>query len=53
MFIFDFNDWTWDHRCLAAQQKYYDEVTKYDSQGYRQTIQGACNEVDKITLLAP
>ena len=49
MFRFDFNDWTWDDRCLAAQLKYYKDASKYDSPEYSETIRKACNEVDNIT----
>ena len=49
MFTFDFNYWTWDNRCLDAQRKYYQIVSKYASSNYSETIQKACDEVDNLT----
>ena len=48
MFVFDFVDWTWDSRCLAAQQKHYKQLAKYDNPGYSNIIRNACKEVDNL-----
>ena len=53
MFMFDLNYWTWDNRCLDAQRKYYQIVSKYASSNYSETIQKACDEVDNLTWKAP
>ena len=48
MFVFDFVDWTWDSRCLAAQQKHYKQLAKYDNPEYTYIIRNACKEVDNL-----
>ena len=52
MFIFDFNDWTYDNKCLDAQRKYYQIVSKYGSSNYSEIIRKACDEVDSLTWKA-
>ena len=49
MFYFDYIDWTWDKRCLAAQKDHYRELAKYESSQYTDIIRKACNEVDNLT----
>ena len=48
MFVFDFVDWTWDNRCMEAQQKHYRDVARYASPEYSNIIRNACNEVDTL-----
>ena len=48
MFAFDYIDWTWDRRCLAAQQKHYKQLAKYDNPEYSNIIREACKEVDNL-----
>ena len=48
MFTFQFIDWLWDTRCLAAQVEHYNQVAAYASPWYTDIIQNACNEVNLL-----
>ena len=48
MFEFEFVDWTWDQRCISAQQKHYKKMASNISSQYREVIRNACNEVHKL-----
>ena len=49
MFEFDLMNWTWDKRCIMAQEHHYREAAKYASSNYSDIIRKACNEVDTLT----
>ena len=49
MFEFESVNWTWDKRCIEAQEKHYREAATYDSLNYSDVIRNACNEVDTLT----
>ena len=48
MFDFGHNSWTWDSRCLKAQNDHYDELAKYRSTEYEDIIRNACYEIDTL-----
>ena len=48
MFEFDLINWTWDKRCIEAQNIHYKEAAKYSSSNYSDLIRKACNEVDTL-----
>ena len=48
MFYFDYMDWSWDKRCLAAQLEHYKTIAKYNDLKYREIIHKACNEVESL-----
>ena len=48
MFEFDLMNWTWDKRCIEAQNIHYKEAAKYSSSNYSDIIRKACNEVDTL-----
>ena len=48
MFNFDYIDWTWDNRCLKAQQTHYKKLAEYDNSEYFDIIRKACKEVDSL-----
>ncbi|KAK3580293.1 hypothetical protein CHS0354_023532 [Potamilus streckersoni] len=50
MFIFDFNDWTWDKRCMEAQKRHYASVQKEPNDTLRSAIQLGCDEIDSLTI---
>ena len=52
MFKFDHTiDWTWDARCMEAQEDHYRKLAKYVSTDYTSLIQKACNEIATLSWL--
>ena len=49
MFEFGHLNWTWDKRCLAAQEDHYKQAARYVNSSYSDIIRNACNEVDSLT----
>ena len=49
LFTFEGVDWTWDSRCLTAQEYHFNEIAKYDNSDYLDIIRKACYEVDTLT----
>ena len=49
MFEFGYMKWTWDKRCLAAQEDHYKQIVRYATTDYSDIIRKACNEVDTLT----
>ncbi|KAL3885450.1 hypothetical protein ACJMK2_025507 [Sinanodonta woodiana] len=48
LFQFDYSDWTWDKRCMAAQKKHYEFVARQRDTESDKAIRLGCSEVDTI-----
>ncbi|KAK3580859.1 hypothetical protein CHS0354_032920 [Potamilus streckersoni] len=50
LFYFEYNDWSWDPRCMDNQKKHYAKVADLrDSEGEKAIMEG-CVEVDKLSF---
>ncbi|KAL3873070.1 hypothetical protein ACJMK2_036229 [Sinanodonta woodiana] len=50
LFYFEFNDWSWDPRCVDEQKKHYAKVDELRDSESEKALTKGCAEVDKITL---
>ncbi|KAK3607571.1 hypothetical protein CHS0354_011108 [Potamilus streckersoni] len=48
LYFFEYNDWSWDKRCLDEQRKHYTEVAKRRNAEADNDLKISCIEVDKL-----
>ncbi|KAL3856644.1 hypothetical protein ACJMK2_011372 [Sinanodonta woodiana] len=48
--FFEYNDWSWDKRCLDEQRKHYAKVAKESNAEANSALKTGCVEVDKLTF---
>ncbi|KAL3856471.1 hypothetical protein ACJMK2_011225 [Sinanodonta woodiana] len=50
LYYFEYNDWSWDKRCLDQQRKHYALVDKQRNEVVLQALASGCAEVDRLSF---
>ncbi|KAL3856646.1 hypothetical protein ACJMK2_011374 [Sinanodonta woodiana] len=50
LYFFEYNDWSWDKRCLDEQRKHYAKVAEESNAEANSALKTGCVEVDKLTF---
>ncbi|KAK3578707.1 hypothetical protein CHS0354_008565 [Potamilus streckersoni] len=50
LFLFEFNDWSWDKRCIEKQREHYDTVAKKANSETADALLRGCHDVDTLSF---